>query len=250
MKMQGAHLSPDMIIARLNASRCDFDTSPAALHRLKLSGVSDRIILAMMHAPAAFSALSPDGAPAIEVKIPNQTAVQVAVSSDVSSSDLQEGSIVEMTVVEPVILNGFTVIPRGAEARARIMAVRRSSLGNSGQVVWFMQDVTAATGDHVPASFAPTQEARTAVGKFSGYPFFLSDYRKGAPAIAVSSEHFTALVDRNVSLHIPRSSGAEQSAAKPQAEPQPISQVAPTITTAPVFPSLLQAPNEQAAVKP
>jgi hypothetical protein len=250
MKMQGAHLGPDTIITRLNSSRCDFDTSPAALHRLKLSGVSDRIILAMMHAPAAFPALTTDGAPSFEVKIPDQTPVQVAVSSDVSAENLQEGSVVEMTVAEPVTLNGVTVIPRGAEARARIMAVRHSSLGSSGQVVWFMQDVTAATGDHIPASFAAVQDAKAAIGKFAGYPFFLSEYRKGAPAITASSDHFTALVDGNIPLRVPRSSGVERAPAKPQAEPQPVSRVTPVATTEPVFPVIVQTPDQQATVKP
>jgi hypothetical protein len=250
MKMQGAHLSPDAIVTRLNSSRCDFDTSPAALHRLKQSGVSDRIILAMMHAPAAFSAQSPDGAPSLEVKIPNQTPVLVSVSSDVSADNLQEGTLVEMTVVEPVTLDGVTVIPRGAEARARIMAVRRSSLGSSGQVVWFMQDVTATTGDHVPASFAAVQDAKAAIGRFAGYPFFLSEYRKGAPAIAASSDHFTALIDGNIPMRVPRSSSVEQAVARPQVQPQPVSQLAPAATTAPVFPVIVQTPDPQAAVKP
>jgi hypothetical protein len=250
MKMQGAHLSPDAIITRLSASRCDFDTSPASLHRLKLSGVSDRIILAMMHAPAAFPALTPDGAPSTEVRIPDQTPVQVAVSSDLSADNLQEGSVVEMTVAEPVTLNGVTVIPRGAEARARIMAVRRSSLGSSGQVVWFMQDVTAATGDHIPASFAAVQDAKAAIGRFAGYPFFLSEYRKGAPAITATSDHFTALVDGDIPVRIPRISRTEQSAARPQVQPQPVSQVTPAATIAPVFPVIVQTPDQQAAVKP
>lgn len=250
MKMQSAHLSPDTIITRLNSSRCDFDTSPAALHRLKQSGVSDRIILAMMHAPAAFSAASTDGAPSVEVKIPDQTPVQVAVSSDVSADSLQEGTVVDMTVVDPVMINGVTVIPGGAEARARIMAVRRSSLGSSGQVVWFMQDVTATTGDHVPASFAAVQDAKAAIGRFAGYPFFLSEYRKGAPAIAASSDHFTALVDGNIPLHVPRSSGVERVAAKPQVQPQPASQATPAPTTVPVFPVIVQTPEEQTTVKP
>jgi hypothetical protein len=250
MKMQGAHLSPDAIITRLNAARCDFDTSPAALHRLKQSGISDRIILAMMHAPAAFPAVPPDGAPSVEVKIPDQTPVQLAVSSDVSSSDLQEGSVVDMVVVEPVILNGVTVIPRGAEARARIMAVRRTSLGSSGQVVWFMQDITSTTGDRIPASFAAVQDAKANIGRFSGYPFFLSEFHKGAPAIAASSDHYTALVDGDIPLLVSRSSNVAQSAAKPQAQPQPMSQVIPAVTTAPLFPNVVQTSDPQAAVKP
>ena len=253
MKMQGAHQNPDAIVAKINASRCDFDTSPAALHRLKLSGVSDRIILAMMHAPAAFPAVPADAGQAIDVKIPNQTAVQVALGSDVSADNLQEGSIVEMVVVQPVAVNGVTVIPQGAEARARIMAVRRSSLGSSGQVVWFMQDVTATTGDRVPANFAVSQDtgAKLAIGNFSGYPFFLSDFHKGTPAIAASSSHYTVLVDGNIPLRVARQLSADQSAvAKPAAQPQAVPQVAPAVTTEPVFPVVVQTPDEQAAVKP
>ncbi len=252
MKMQGARQSPDAIIAKISASRCDFDTSPAALHRLKLSGVSDRIILAMMHAPAAFPAVPPDAAQSFEVKIPNQTAVQVAISCDVSADDLEEGSVVEMVVVQPVTLNGVTVIPQGAEARARIMAVRRSSMGGSGQVVWFMQDITAASGDRVPANFASSQDtgAKLAIGRFSGYPFFLSEFRKGAPAIEASSDHYTVLVDGNIPLRVAPSSNAEQVEAPPAAQPQAVPQVARTVTTAPVFPVVVQTPDEQTAVKP
>jgi archaellum component FlaG (FlaF/FlaG flagellin family) len=256
MKMQSARQNPDAIVAKINASRCDFDTAPAALHRLKASGVSDRIILAMMHAPAAFPAVPPDANRAIEVKIPNQTAVQVALSGDVSADDLQEGSVVEMVVVQPVTLNGVTVIPQGAEARARIMAVRRSSMGSSGQVVWFMQDITAATGDRVPANFAVVQDTSTkaAIGKFAGYPFFLTDFHKGAPAIAASSDHYTVLVDGNIPLRVAPQLSAGQAAVKSAAQPQvareAVLQVAPAATSAPVFPVVVQTPDEQAAVKP
>jgi hypothetical protein len=251
MKMQGARQTPDAIITKIDASRCDFDTSAAALHRLKLSGVSDRIILAMMHAPAAFPAV-PDAAQSVEVRIPNQTAVQVAVSGDVAADNLQEGSVVEMVVLEPVTLDGVTVIPRGAQARARVMAVRRSSLGSSGQVVWFMQDITATTGDRVPASFAAAQDsgAKLAIGKFSGYPFFLTDFHKGAPAIAASSSHYTVLVDGSIPLRVARPISGEQAVARPAAQPQAVPQVAPAVTTAPVFPVVVQTPDEHAAIKP
>jgi len=155
-------------------------------------------------------------------------------------------------VVQPVTLNGVTVIPQGAEARARIMAVRRSSLGSSGQVVWFMQDVTAATGDHVPASFAASQDtsAKAAIGKFAGYPFFLTDYRKGAPAIVASSDHYTVLVDGNIPLRVARPLSAEQAPARAAVQPQAVPQVVPALSTAPVFPVVVQTPDEQAAVKP
>jgi hypothetical protein len=111
-----------------------------------------------------------------------------------------------------------------------------------------MQDVTATTGDHIPASFAAAQDAKATIGKFAGYPYFLSEYRKGAPAISASSDHFTVLVDGDISVHVPRPSGSEQTAAKPQA--QPVSQVTAAATTVPVFPTIVQTPDQQAAVKP
>ena len=70
MKMQGDHSAPDEIIAKINSSRCDFDTTPAGIHRLKLAGVSDRIVLAMLHAPAAFPLVFADGTASAESNDP------------------------------------------------------------------------------------------------------------------------------------------------------------------------------------
>jgi hypothetical protein len=54
-----------VIIAKIKASACDFDTSPAALKHLKQSLVPERVIQAMIQAPAAKqpSASSSDPAP-------------------------------------------------------------------------------------------------------------------------------------------------------------------------------------------
>jgi len=44
-------LSPEIVIAKINASACAFDTSPAALKVLKSTTVPDAVILAMVQAP-------------------------------------------------------------------------------------------------------------------------------------------------------------------------------------------------------
>ncbi len=248
MKMQGDHSSPEAIIAKINASRCDFDTSPAGIHRLKQAGVSDRIVLAMLHAPGAFPAGSPDGTATVEVKIPDSTSVEVALSGDVSPEGLQQGSIIEMSVVQDVTLEGFTVIPSGAQARARVMAMRRPGLGTAGYVIWFMQDVEAASGDRIPANFSAAQDAKTTVGNFAGYPYFISEYRKNAPAIAASGDHFTAAVSGNTVLRVPQKPSAGQVAARTKM--QPIPQATPTENAPAIFPVVVQAPERQTAVKP
>ena len=52
LEMLRAGLSQEIVIAKIAASACDFDTSPAALKELKASGVPDAVILAMVQAPA------------------------------------------------------------------------------------------------------------------------------------------------------------------------------------------------------
>ena len=248
MKMQGDHSAPDEIIAKINSSRCDFDTTPAGIHRLKLAGVSDRIVLAMLHAPAAFPLTFPDGTATAEATIPNGTSVEVGVSSDVSPSGLQEGSFVEMSVAQDVVIGAVTVIARGAEARGRIMAVRHAGLGSSGEVVWFMQDIQAAGGDRISANFAPTQDAKIVVGDFGGYPFFMSEFRKNGPAIAASGDHFTAVVSGNILVRVPQRTSEDHVAQKSKLQAMP--QLVPTASATPVFPAIVDAPEQQASVKP
>jgi uncharacterized protein YgiM (DUF1202 family) len=248
MKMQGDHASPDELVAKINSSRCDFDTSPEGIHRLKLAGISDRIVLAMLHAPAAFSATSPDTTAFREATIPAGTPVEVALNGDVPAKGLQEGTIVELSVAEDVTLNGVTLVRRGAEARARIMAVRRGGLGSSGEVIWFMQDVQAATGDRIPANFAPSQHGPAAMGNFAGYPFFISDFHKNAPALAASGDHYTAVTTANITVRVPQSTDVAQAATKTKAQPVP--QVMPAAATQNVFPVVVEAPAQQTSVKP
>jgi len=46
-----AGLTPEVVIAKVKASACDFDTSPASLKDLKSASVPDAVILAMVQAP-------------------------------------------------------------------------------------------------------------------------------------------------------------------------------------------------------
>ena len=50
MKKMG--LPPEILVAKIKSSQCNFDTSPASLQALKTAGVGDNVILAMVEAPA------------------------------------------------------------------------------------------------------------------------------------------------------------------------------------------------------
>src|SRR5260370_14996504 len=51
LDMLSAGLSQEIVIAKIAASTCEFDTSPTALKALKAANVSDAVILAMVQAP-------------------------------------------------------------------------------------------------------------------------------------------------------------------------------------------------------
>lgn len=151
-------LSAEVIVAKIKVSNCKFDTSPAALEELKKAKASDAVILAMMEPSANNAAASngagataPAAAPTVEVKIPDGTPMELELMSNVSSKEAQEGDIVNFTVVNSVVVNGVTLVEKGAPARARIAVAKKSGRwGKSGKLGWAMQDVMAADGSRIP----------------------------------------------------------------------------------------------------
>jgi hypothetical protein len=74
-EMAGAGLPPEVLIAKIKSSACDFDTSPAALKNLKAAGVSDKVILAMIEAPVGLPRpLPPVTAPEATTSSPSPSA--------------------------------------------------------------------------------------------------------------------------------------------------------------------------------
>ena len=45
-------ISPEIVAAKVKSSKCQCDTSPAALGKLKIAGVPDNVILAMVESAA------------------------------------------------------------------------------------------------------------------------------------------------------------------------------------------------------
>ena len=53
LNMRGMRLSDSVIIMKIKSAKCDSDTSPPALQQLRLAGLPDQVILAMIQAPRA-----------------------------------------------------------------------------------------------------------------------------------------------------------------------------------------------------
>ena len=148
-------LSSEVIAAKIKVSNCKFDTSPASLQELKKANASDALILSMMDASGGGTAANggnsqPSAAPGVEVKVPDGTPMELELMSTISSKEAQEGDIINFTVVSDVIVNGVTIIAKGAPARARIAVAKKSGRwGKSGKLGWAMQDVMVVDGSRI-----------------------------------------------------------------------------------------------------
>lgn len=147
-------LSSEVVIAKIKVSNCSFDTSPGALQELKKANASDALIMAMMTAssPTAGAGAATPAQPAgVETKVPDGTPLELELQSNISSKEAQEGDIINFTVVNDVVVNGVTVIQKGAPAKARVAVAKKSGhWGKSGKLGWAMQDVLAADGTRIP----------------------------------------------------------------------------------------------------
>jgi hypothetical protein len=228
LEMLKAGLSQEVVIAKIKTSGSKFDTSPAALQELKTASVPDAVILAMVNASSG----APDGASTmtagkegVEVKVPDGTPLEIELLSNISSATAKEGDIVDFTVVNPVVVDGVTVVEKGAPAKARIAAVKKAGYwGKAGRLGWTMQDVLAADGNRIALRMekkltgdskggtVATATIVTAVVFWPAAPFW--GFKKGKNAIYPAGKRFEAFVHGDVAVK-----GKPAAPASPVAQP-------------------------------
>jgi len=98
--------------------------------------------------PAAASEAT---SPAMELKIPAGTPIEVEVAYTVNSLDVKPGERISFRVLVPIMIDGVTVIERDALVTARITNAKRGGhWGKAGKLVWSMEDVVAADNTRIP----------------------------------------------------------------------------------------------------
>jgi hypothetical protein len=238
--MHAMHPGSDFLLKKISTNPCSFDMSPSAIQRLRAAGVSDKVVLAMLQAPVATGAQKiPEG---VDVKVPDGTAFEVELKGNVSSEDVQEGTIVEMQASEDLVVDGVPIVVHGSEARARVLAVRPAGAHGSGVVAWFMQDIVATNGDRIPLNFAVKQPDNERTKNFEGYPYFLTGFHKDTPAIKVSDRRFRVVVHGDTILTVNQSLTAAMP-AKHKTQIRHVSQPA-AAQPEPAAPQPAAAPDE------
>ncbi|HEX8722893.1 MAG TPA: hypothetical protein VF736_19900 [Pyrinomonadaceae bacterium] len=150
LKMVEAKVVPEVVVEKIKASPCDFDTSPEGLGRLKEAGVPDALLLVMVMSPRC----DPQPARRLTVSVPAGTVVELETAYTINSQLVRKGDAVSFRVVNPVVVEGRVVVEKGATATALVTkAERNGHWGRAGRVTWVMKEVTAADGSRIPLQF-------------------------------------------------------------------------------------------------
>ncbi|HEY0172669.1 MAG TPA: hypothetical protein VGB98_16725 [Pyrinomonadaceae bacterium] len=154
LKMVEAKLATEVVVEKIKASPCDFDTSPAALAALKGAGVPDALLLVMVMSPKCDP---PPPAPPrrVAVGVPAGTLVELETAYTFDSQLTRKGDAVSFRVVNPVIVDGQVVVEKGAVATAIVTKAERGGhFGRAGRIAWMLKEVTAADGSRIPVQFS------------------------------------------------------------------------------------------------
>ncbi len=204
-EMVKAGLTADIIVAKIKSSPSKFDTTTGTLADLKTAGIPDSVILAMVQSTGEPISASVALVPAVEVKIPDGTEIEIQLVNNLSGQEVKVGDIVDFTLVRAIQVNGVTVFERDASARARVTTAKKAGRwGKAGKLEWAMQDVQAADGNRIPARFTKRELGDSKGGTVAVAavattillgPFgLLWGLKKGKPAIIPAGNRYNIFV--------------------------------------------------------
>lgn len=130
--------SEAVVIAKINSSRSAFDTKASALQDLKKNGVSDAIILAMVQKGSSTESSANNqtiSSNASSVSIPDGTEIKIVTIEEISGQKVVEGDPLTFKVAEDLIINGKTVISKGAIVKGTVSSAKKKGfMGRGGDL--------------------------------------------------------------------------------------------------------------------
>jgi hypothetical protein len=218
ISMQAMRLSPEVMIAKIQSSPTSFDTSASGLQKLKYAGVPDKVIVAMVQAPATPVASAVEAAKpsAIrQIKIPDGTSVDLTTVTALSSDDVREGMTIHLKVLNDVTIDGVTVLRKDSDARARVYVINQPTFTSKvGQVEWAMEDIAAITGDLVPATFASLEPQSATASDIAAVNTGTTwEFRKNKPSTMPAGRRLRATIHGDIILNVPTAQAAQAAQA-------------------------------------
>lgn len=219
LRMHNRGVKAGVIISKIVTSPCNFDTFPPVLRDLKRRGIPDTVLMAMTIVPygppasTQYVAVSTPGT--ARVQIPVGTVVELEAASPVSSAEVRERSPFAFLVTRPVVVNGVTVIARGAVARAHMVSSKRArAWGRGGSLGWVLDNVIAVDGTRIPIKLSDRLEGKSrskavvaaaiatgaAVFPYSPPAGLIWAFKKGDEAVLDRSRKSTAVISKDTDV--------------------------------------------------
>ena len=213
-------LSQPLIIAKIKASKGNYDTSTTAIKQLKDEGVSDALILAMLQSGSSVekidnnnSSMSNDSNQTSGEKIVLQdgTPIKLRVGRTMSSADAKTGETVDFEVLEEVKVGDKIVIPRNGVALGTVTRAKpKGRMGKGGKLDINIDSVRLANGEKVALRAVKETKGSGSTGAMTGAivassilffpaaPFFL--LMKGKDITIPKGTEITAYINGDISL--------------------------------------------------
>ena len=106
---------------------------------------------------------------AAQLVLPNGTKLTCRLEQTISSATADEGQQVQLSVTEPVKVNGVVVIPQGAPVIGTIvLAEQKKSMGRAGKLDFSVDKVRSADGEYIPLRYTMQKKAGEGKGTSTG----------------------------------------------------------------------------------
>ena len=172
LRMVEEKVEPELIVAKILTSPCNFDVFPPVLRDLRRRGVPEEVLRAMKAAPngpPALAEVDTSVTPAPRIDIPENTIIEVETLKETSSAKVKEGDLITFLAKRRVYVNSALVIERGAVAKARIVKARSAKpWGRAGMLAWEMEYIVGIDGTRIPIALRGKQNGANRIAALAG----------------------------------------------------------------------------------
>lgn len=213
-------MKPDLVVATILTSNCNFDVFPPVLDDLKRRGIPENVLQVMSVVPNGPPNLPDAERPTREslirsVRMPQGTPILVETLYPVSSADFKINNTVAFSVVSSIYVDGVLTIPRGTVARARIVKVKRAKhFGRGGALTFEMEQIVAIDGTRIPVQLTFSTDGGNRTGQMAAgaaatsaliFPYtapaaIVWGFKKGDEAVIRGNKQFAAVIKTNVEV--------------------------------------------------
>lgn len=153
--------------------------------------------------------------PPAALRIPDGTPIEVEAPYTFRSMDFKPQDRISFRVVNPIKINGVTVVEQGANATGRVDRSKRGGhWGKAGLLVWTMLSVTAVDGSQIPvrptsvrlrgdskgAKVATQMIVMGALMPFIAPVALLAGFKRGKDAFIPEGKRYSVFVDGDASI--------------------------------------------------